>query len=655
MNTTRYLVIWVWLWMTLLSNVNVTAQDRYASHEDRPFELKKASSIVDENPLKSLEILELFLKKYSRSVDPKYQSEAYHVIGNAYFNLEQFDLAIINYKRALGRVGANTKYKRSIVSSSVDPEIFYDLSLAYKAGKNWDEALKYGEQYITTNSNKSATLIKGELNIAEILFQQKKLDKALEYAEHAQQLAHEQGEANWQLEADYLVGSILEEKRDFDNALSNLNQAMVLADSLSQNDKGEDIAEAIGRNYRAQNALDKELNFKAQRRQRSIDIEDPEQQNKLDLEIAELYIDLEKSEDAVAFLEESVQLSEQLGDLEKNVSARKSLSDVYASRGNYNEALENYRKYVALVDQLYENKQKEIELTSEIQKDLYKKQETISLLEKDQELHENQIELLRKDAELQNESIEKQQLFIYGLTVMVALIIFSAYLLFRNVQKKKLANQLLAVKSLRSQMNPHFIFNALNSVNSFISKNDTRQANKYLSDFSRLMRTVMENSQKDFVPLSEELEVLQLYLKLEHFRFQDKFDYALDVNPDIPVDEFQIPPMLIQPYIENAIWHGLRYKEEKGHLDVLIDLKDDKLILKICDDGIGRKRSQELKTPNQRSQQSTGMRNTKNRIHLLNKIYQSNISTIIQDISENEKTGTHVTVTIPREMTEETV
>ena len=307
------------------------------------------------------------------------------------------------------------------------------------------------------------------------------------------------------------------------------------------------------------------------------------------------------------------------------------------------------------MDQLYENKQKEIELTSEIQKDLYKKQETISLLEKDQELHENQIELLRKDAELQNESIEKQQLFIYGLTVMVALIIFSAYLLFRNVQKKKLANQLLAVKSLRSQMNPHFIFNALNSVNSFISKNDTRQANKYLSDFSRLMRTVMENSQKDFVPLSEELEVLQLYLKLEHFRFQDKFDYALDVNPDIPVDEFQIPPMLIQPYIENAIWHGLRYKEEKGHLDVLIDLKDDKLILKICDDGIGRKRSQELKTPNQRSQQSTGMRNTKNRIHLLNKIYQSNISTIIQDISENEKTGTHVTVTIPREMTEETV
>ena len=117
-------------------------------------------------------------------------------------------------------------------------------------------------------------------------------------------------------------------------------------------------------------------------------------------------------------------------------------------------------------------------------------------------------------------------------------------------------------------MNPHFIFNALNSVNSFIATNDERAANRYLSEFSGLMRAVLENSEEDFIPLSKEIELLQKYTKLEHFRFQDKFDYDILVDDAIPTNQFKIPPMLLQPYIENAVWHGLRYKKEKGFLTI---------------------------------------------------------------------------------------
>jgi LytS/YehU family sensor histidine kinase len=191
-------------------------------------------------------------------------------------------------------------------------------------------------------------------------------------------------------------------------------------------------------------------------------------------------------------------------------------------------------------------------------------------------------------------------------------------------------------------MNPHFIFNALNSVNNFIAKSDERSANRYLSDFSTLMRAVLENSDEDFIPLSKELELLELYTKLEHSRFSDKFDYRITVDEDIDIDAFQIPPMLLQPYIENAIWHGLRYKEEKGFLT--IDLKSktkDAIEISIIDNGVGRKKSAELKTTHQKKQKSKGMGNIKKRIDILNDMYKDKVDVFITDYQE-DGTGTKV-------------
>jgi len=129
----------------------------------------------------------------------------------------------------------------------------------------------------------------------------------------------------------------------------------------------------------------------------------------------------------------------------------------------------------------------------------------------------------------------------------------TSYFIYKNAQASKRANQLLALKSLRSQMNPHFIFNALNSVNQFISQNDERAANKFLSEFSRLMRLVMENSQEDFISLQKEEEIISLYVKLEHYRFRDKFDFEITGLDKLEKETIEIPPMLIQPYIENAV------------------------------------------------------------------------------------------------------
>jgi LytS/YehU family sensor histidine kinase len=222
--------------------------------------------------------------------------------------------------------------------------------------------------------------------------------------------------------------------------------------------------------------------------------------------------------------------------------------------------------------------------------------------------------------------------------------------MFKYIKQQRLANNLLALKSLRSQMNPHFIFNALNSVNSFIASNDERAANKYLSEFSFLMRAVLENSEEDFIPLVKEIELLELYAKLEHFRFKDKFDYSIKVDDSIDVQEYQIPPMLLQPYIENAVWHGLRYKTEKGHLNIHISKKnEDEITITVTDDGIGRERSKALKTENQQKQNSKGMGNIKKRVAILNAMYKDKVDVSVDDFQDAEDKGTKVVVTLKKD------
>jgi LytS/YehU family sensor histidine kinase len=160
------------------------------------------------------------------------------------------------------------------------------------------------------------------------------------------------------------------------------------------------------------------------------------------------------------------------------------------------------------------------------------------------------------------------------------------------------------------------------------------------------MRAVLENSEEDFISLSRELELLELYVKLEHLRFPEKFDYTINLDEQINTEAFQIPPMLLQPYIENAIWHGLRYKEEKGFLNIEISQEETDVIqIRITDNGIGRKRSRELKTTNQKNQSSKGMGNIKKRIAILNTMYKDKVMVSVKDLNK-DATGTRVILTL---------
>jgi LytS/YehU family sensor histidine kinase len=163
------------------------------------------------------------------------------------------------------------------------------------------------------------------------------------------------------------------------------------------------------------------------------------------------------------------------------------------------------------------------------------------------------------------------------------------------------------------------------------------------------MRAVLENSEEDFISLEKEIKLLELYIKLEHFRFKDKFDYTLNVSEDIRLSKFVIPPMLLQPYIENAVWHGLRYKEDKGWLEINFEQLDSETIkISIIDNGIGRKKSIEFKTENQKKQNSKGMGNIQKRILILNEMYKDKIDVTIENVFENGE-GTMVTMVLKKD------
>ena len=184
--------------------------------------------------------------------------------------------------------------------------------------------------------------------------------------------------------------------------------------------------------------------------------------------------------------------------------------------------------------------------------------------------------------------------------------------------EKRLHN--LEMSLLRAQMNPHFIFNCLNSIDYYILKNETDTASDYLNRFSRLIRLILQNSRANRVNLKDELEALKLYIEMESLRFEGKFEYELKVEKGLRLSDFEIPPMLLQPYVENAIWHGLLHKNEVGKLDLVLTKKGLELFFIIQDNGVGREASRALHSKTATAKKSMGMRITEDRINLINRL-----------------------------------
>ena len=320
------------------------------------------------------------------------------------------------------------------------------------------------------------------------------------------------------------------------------------------------------------------------------------------------------------------------------------LADQLEKQGKIKKALQLQKMYIFL-NQTITNNLKQFN-TNNTQLALQNLME-LEILKKDKDITNTTIQNLLLNQELKDNSMQTQQYIIGTLTVLfVSVGGFLLYIL-RISKQRKIANQKLALRSLRTQMNPHFIYNALNSVNSFISQNDEKSANLFLSNFSKLMRLVMENSEFEFISLAKEIEILKLYIELEHFRFNNKFKYSFFVDENMDEEYYKVPPMMLQPFVENAVWHGLRYLENPGELNIRIQLLQNTIEILISDNGIGRAKSAEFKTKNQKQNSSLALKNITQRIKIIEDLYQYKIHLNLSDCNTIAPLGTLVCIRFP--------
>ena len=341
--------------------------------------------------------------------------------------------------------------------------------------------------------------------------------------------------------------------------------------------------------------------------------------------------------------------------------AYKTHWNVYEALQQKDSAYFYFSKFITLRDSLNDARSK----LQHLQKLALYKAET------KEEQQQARIELLNKDNQIKHQQLREETLMKKIFAGSLAALILLGIIIFRNIalkrrnekhrrelaeneleiQKLETQKQLaeLEMQALRAQMNPHFIFNSLNSINGFIFKNQRTEATDYLTKFSRLIRMILHSSASAAVSLTEELAALQLYIELESLRFENKFDFKIECDPDLDTDFIHVPPMLLQPYVENAIWHGLMLKKDKGNLWVNICQDKSLLICTVTDNGIGRAKAAELKNMSVNEHKSMGMSITAARIALLHQKNQMKTDIQITDLvfPDGSPGGTEVVIKIP--------
>jgi tetratricopeptide (TPR) repeat protein len=352
--------------------------------------------------------------------------------------------------------------------------------------------------------------------------------------------------------------------------------------------------------------------------------------------IATIYRDLGETEKSIDYYARAIEMAEKARDWYSLEWIYLDLTNIYLKLRDTSTAFIHYLQHKRFSDSL---------LIVTNTKGL-----TDAKLRYDTDTHKKEIELLSL-------RIKNQRLMIYGFSGFLVLSLTIGVLLFRGSRlkaKRRISEMNRKISevtqaNLRQQMNPHFIFNTLNSIQYYMYQHDKLATNNYLTKFSSLMRKVLENSRHTSVTLHDELEALNLYLELERIRFKDKFDYEITVDEEIDTLMYKVPTMLIQPYVENSICHGLMPGEEKGIVKIDLKLNSSYINCTIEDNGIGRDAAQKIREKSEHNHNSLGTQIVASRLDLVNSLYGTSLKTIYTDLKDEkgEPEGTRVEIHIP--------
>ena len=546
-------------------------------------------------------------------------SNGYENLGMAYFFKNDFKNALENFKQSLF-------YAERLKNDSIIGRRFSDLGVVYdylgaydNATENYLKAVKLFEK-----ANDKYGIAKVYNNLGIINETAGKYTTALNYYHKSLQLKQKTGTNEAETASTYVnIGSVNEKMNKYDDALKNYEKALLIyrknnidkytalcynniADIYEKQRKYEDAKRIIKKALSLSENSAGNLNFaKSHLISARINRSEKKYKNALnDLNIAE-------------------NIADRLGITNIKNDILKEYTNLYEAENNFRKAFYTQKQYLKIKNSLISEKINEKTEHLQIVYETDKKEQTIQ--------------------NLKNNLIKKR--ILWTSAVIILLIISGlVFMILRNkLHKSKLDNYIFNQKLLRSQMNPHFIFNALNSVQSFMLENDTKNAAIYLSAFSKLMRSVLNNSRNEFVTLREETETIENYLKIQQLRMSNVFDYEIKTDTNIDTDYYLVPPMLVQPFIENSIIHAFKDIDRKGLISIYFGKENKHIIISVKDSGKGVS-----KTKINKAHKSQATEITNERLKLLKKQYKTKITFTVTDISDNAvKTGTEVRFILP--------
>jgi tetratricopeptide (TPR) repeat protein len=430
------------------------------------------------------------------------------------------------------------------------------------------------------------------------------------------------------------IGILYKHQLKYDSAVFYLNQAYLLAkhskDTLGMasacNNMG--ITLALGKNNKdAEKYLQKSLRYYNQ-----LDREELSLYSNL----GHVYKELGKRNESIKYLNKAIQLAMNLDEPQKTLSLLKEVSDFYRDIKDWRNSLYYMNEYHKYKEMVYQKELPEIIDRIKAEADLKIKEKTIQLL-----TEKNNYQALY----LKHKNI----LIVVLISLIIAVICLAYNLHARNKIENKRKELLMEQRLLRSQMNPHFFFNTLTTLQTFVINNEARLAGKYIAKFAKLMREILENSTKSRISLDKEIEALENYLTLQQIRLNNNFDFHIHIDEEIDDHSIAIPPMLIQPFIENAIEHGLKHLTLKeGELNIHFSVENDLLNVVICDNGIGRTKSSQINSLLRKDHNSLGAKITNERLELITNDKKKKSRLIIYDLYDQnqEAAGTKVELKI---------
>lgn len=570
-------------------------------------------------------------------------AKAFHNIGISYYNLSDYTSSL-NYQQRALQLFQHFAYQPGTGTTQNSIGVIY-LSLSYYA-KALQHLLTAQKSYETQHD--TLNLAEAYNNIGLIYNHMSNFKRALQYYFLALAIVKKAGALEKLQDVFSDIGETYDYMGNSDKSMEYYRKALALSEQINNRQTTAQALLNIGTTFYNRKGFDSAYVYIRKAINGSMKVGDLHNLANAYMTLSGIYFNAtlnvlssigvqprQRYHAALAANTKALMLAEKEKSLDDQRDVWDEFSDIYTAQKKYHPALDAYKKYIALRDSGVSGDKKAEITRIAMQYDFDKQQEIEKLKEE-------------KRAALAAASLDKERLVrrrdaMGALVVLIlAAVIFVFYIRKRNAEfNSKVANTEL--KALRSQMNPHFIFNSLNSINNYISKNEPAQATAYLSKFAKVMRMILENSEKKSIPLADELKSLELYMQLESKRLDDKFNYTINVAEDIDKENTMVPPMILQPFVENSIWHGITQKGGKGHIKIDITKNSQMLHCIIDDDGIGIGKNNNSSA---NTNQSLGMKITKARIDIINKTKKSNGMVELLDMGN----GVRIQVNLPLEL-----